>query len=87
MTELLIAEAAGIKGENIIFSSNNTPLAYDDYNRTMFLLDLALREYHKAKQLGSLINLDDISHIEFIKEKIGMPDIICFRLDKKCFLW
>ncbi len=63
LPELLLAEKVGIRGENIMFSSNDTPAA----------------EYFKAKELGAIINLDDISHIEFLEQNAGMPDLICFR--------
>lgn len=63
LPELLLAEKVGIVGENIMFSSNDTPAG----------------EYVKAKELGAIINLDDISHIEFLEENAGMPDLICFR--------
>ncbi len=63
LPELLLAEKVGIRGENIMFSSNDTPAA----------------EYVKAMELGAIINLDDISHIEFLEQNAGMPDLICFR--------
>ncbi len=63
LPELLLAEKVGIVGENIMFSSNDTPAG----------------EYVKAKELGAIINLDDISHIEFLEQNAGMPDLICFR--------
>lgn len=62
MAELILAEKAGIRGEHIMFSSNDTPV----------------EEFVKAKELGAVINLDDISHIELL-ESIGLPDLICFR--------
>ncbi|MBI3984833.1 MAG: diaminopimelate decarboxylase [Candidatus Levybacteria bacterium] len=61
--ELILAQKVGLKGEDIMFTSN----------------DAAAKEYIKAKDLGAIINLDDISHIEFLKEHAGIPDIICFR--------
>lgn len=61
--ELLLAEKAGVTGENIMFTSNNTT-AY---------------EFQKARELGAIINLDDISHIEFLEEHTGFPDLISFR--------
>jgi len=63
MAELLISEALGLKGEEIMFTSNETSLA----------------EYAKAKELGAIINVDDITHLEFIKNNIGLPELICFR--------
>ena len=63
-TELLLSEAAGVVGENIMFSSNDTP-AED------FLL---------ADRLGAIINLDDITHIEYLERTIGhIPETISLR--------
>lgn len=61
--ELLLAEKVGIKGADIMFTSNDTPA----------------KEFQKAKQLGAIINLDDISHIPFLEEHAGIPDTISFR--------
>lgn len=63
--ELLLAREAGIDGENIMFTSNNTP-AY---------------EYEKAKEMGAVINLDDISHISFLEKHAGLPELMCFRFN------
>lgn len=63
MAELILAEKARIFDENIMFSSNNTPA----------------NEYEKAKELGAIINLDDITHLDYIEQHIGMPKIISFR--------
>ena len=63
--ELLLSEKVGITGENIMFSSNDTPA----------------NEYKKAKELGAIINLDDISHIPFLEKHAGMPEVICFRFN------
>ena len=63
MAELILAEKARIFDENIMFSSNNTPA----------------NEYEKAKELGAIINLDDITHLDYIEKHIGMPKIISFR--------
>ena len=65
LPELLLSEKAGIKGENIMFSSNDTPT----------------EEFVKAKQLGAVINLDDISHIEYLEKALNnkLPNLICFR--------
>lgn len=63
LAELLIAEKVGFKGEQIMFTSNNT----------------AVEEYRKAKELDAIINLDDITHIDFLEEYVGMPEFICFR--------
>ena len=63
LPELMLAEKAGIRGEEIMFSSNDTPA----------------NEYKKAMELGGIINLDDISHINFLEKAAGMPETICFR--------
>jgi diaminopimelate decarboxylase len=63
LPELLLAEKTGITGGNIMFSSNDTPA----------------EEFIKAKALGAIINLDDISHIEFLEKSAGLPERICFR--------
>lgn len=63
MAELLISQAAGITGNQIMFTSNNTPIS----------------EYQKANQLGAIINLDDITHIDFLKRHAALPELICFR--------
>jgi len=63
MPELILAERVGLTGENIIFSSNDTPF----------------EEYRKARALGAIVNLDDISHIPYVERHAGMPELICFR--------
>jgi len=63
MSELILAEKTGIKGEDIMFSSNDTPS----------------EELVKAVELGAIINLDDITHIEFLEKCAGIPEVICFR--------
>ena len=61
--ELEMAERVGFKGEEIMFSSNDTPA----------------EEFVKAKKLGGIINLDDISHINYLEKAAGIPSLICFR--------
>ena len=67
MTELLLADMAGMKGEELMLTSNETPS----------------REYVKARELGAIINLDDFTHIEFLerslKKNSGMPDLVSCR--------
>ena len=63
LAELILSKQAGIEGENIIFSSNNTPI----------------EDYKAAKDLGAIINLDDITHIEYLEKHAGLPEIISFR--------
>ena len=61
--ELVLAEKVGITGENIMFSSNDTPA----------------EEYAKAVELGAIINLDDISHIDYLEKHVGLPELLSFR--------
>lgn len=63
LPELLLAEMAGISGEDIMFSSNNTPAD----------------EFQAARKMGAIINLDDISHIAYLEKHAGIPEIISFR--------
>ena len=64
-TELLLSQAVGITGRDIMFSSNVTP-------------ELDMR---KAWELGAYINLDDATHVEFLERVTGgdLPDTICLR--------
>ena len=64
LTELMLCERCGISGEEIMFSSNDTPL----------------EDFHLADKLGATINLDDITHIDFLEKAIGhIPERICCR--------
>ena len=63
LAELMMSEACRITGENIMFSSNVTPA----------------EEYVKARELGAIINLDDITHIDFLKDCAGIPEKISCR--------
>ncbi len=63
MAELLLAEKVGMRGEEIMFTSNDTPV----------------EEYKKAMELGAIINLDDIKHIEFLEKHVGLPELLSFR--------
>lgn len=63
LPELILAEKAGIKGEMIMLTSNNTPAD----------------EFAYAKKLGAILNLDDITHIDFVNKTIGLPEVISFR--------
>lgn len=62
-TELLLSERAGFSHEQIMFSSNVTPA----------------KDYRYAAKLGATINLDDITHIDFLEEAAGIPETICCR--------
>lgn len=65
-TELLLSNALGVTGDNIMFSSNATPAS----------------EYVYANELGATINLDDFTHIEFLEKTIGkLPETISCRFN------
>ena len=64
-TELLLSEAVGVTGSDIMFSSNMTPA----------------EDYVLAKKLGAIINLDDITHIDFLEKVAGIPETICCRFN------
>lgn len=64
LAELLLCEKVGITGHDIMFTSNDTPY----------------EEFKKALELGAIINLDDITHIEYIEKHHGsLPDTFCVR--------
>jgi len=63
LPELILSEKVGITGEDIMFTSNETPA----------------REYQKAKKLGAIINIDDITHIDYLEEHVGLPELLSFR--------
>lgn len=65
LPELMLCEKSGITGHRIMFTSNDTPA----------------QEFIYAQKLGAIINLDDITHIDFLKNALGgkLPDTICFR--------
>ena len=66
MTELMLSEALGIKGEDIMFSSNDTPA----------------EEFAYAAKIGAIINLDDYTHIDFLEKTIGyIPETISCRFN------
>lgn len=65
-TELMLSEAIGAVGEDIMFSSNDTPPM----------------EYALAHKLGAIMNLDDITHIDFLERTIGhIPKTISCRFN------
>lgn len=63
LPELILSEKIGLPGEYIMFTSNDTPY----------------QEYQKTKELGAIINLDDISHIPYLEKHVGLPELLCFR--------
>lgn len=64
MTELMLSKAIGVEGSDIMFSSNETPA----------------EEYAYAAKLGAIINLDDITHIDFLEGILGkLPETMSCR--------
>lgn len=63
LIELMMSDALNFKGNEIMFSSNNTPA----------------EEFEYARKLNALINLDDFTHIEFLEKVAGIPETICCR--------
>ena len=64
MAELVLSDACDIRGEDIMFSSNDTPA----------------EEFIKAAELGAIINLDDFTHIDFLEQTLGyIPETISLR--------
>ena len=65
LPELMLCQMSGITGERVIFTSNETPA----------------EEFQLAYKQGNIINLDDITHIEFLRDALGgkFPELICFR--------
>lgn len=64
MTELMMSDAIGFSGSDIMFSSNDTPA----------------EEFQYADKIGGIINLDDITHIDFLEKAIGhIPETISCR--------
>ncbi len=64
LTELMLSNAIGIRGEDIMFSSNDTPR----------------EDYEYAAKIGAIINLDDITHIDFLENILGkLPETMSCR--------
>ncbi len=63
MAELVMSQRMGITGEAIMFTSNDTPAD----------------EFVKAKELGAVINLDDLTHVAFLDQVAGVPELVCCR--------
>ena len=64
LTELMMSDRCGFTGKEIMFSSNNTPA----------------EEFVLADKLGATINLDDLTHVDFLYETLGhVPETICCR--------
>lgn len=66
LTELMMSDACGFSGSEIMFSSNATPP----------------EEFEMAAKLGAIINLDDFTHIDFVEKVLGkLPETMCCRLN------
>ena len=65
LTELMMSEACGFSGTDIMFSSNDTPA----------------EDFVLARKLNATINLDDITHIDFLKKAASIPKMISCRLN------
>jgi diaminopimelate decarboxylase len=65
LTELLLSRAIGVTGHDVMFSSNDTPAS----------------EFQLASEMGVLINLDDITHIDFLAANGGIPKTVCLRFN------
>lgn len=63
LAELLLCQKIGVTGDDIMFTSNNT----------------LAKDYKVAVDMGAIINLDDITHIEYLDKEIGLPELVCFR--------
>lgn len=61
--ELELVKRVGLSGDEIMLTSNDTPAS----------------EFRAAKELGAIINLDDISHIEYLEKNVGLPETVCMR--------
>ena len=62
--ELVMAQRCGVTGDGIMFSSNNTPA----------------REYQLADELNAIINLDDLTMVDYLEQSIGhIPEKVCCR--------
>ena len=67
-TELMLSDAIGVKGQDIMFSSNDTPA----------------EDYVLAEKLGAIINLDDFTLIDTLEQACGIPETVCCRFMIVC---
>lgn len=63
LAELFLSGRVGIKGENVMFTSNNT----------------SAEEFQRARALGAIINLDDAALFPYLEKVAGLPDLISCR--------
>lgn len=69
MAELVLSDAIGLKGRDIMFTSNQTPA----------------EDFVLARKLNATITLDDITHIEFLEGVAGLPKEISCRFNPGTF--
>ena len=65
LTELMLADACGFHGTDIMFSANDVPA----------------QEFRLARKLGAYVNLDDLTHVELLRQNGGIPEEICLRFN------
>lgn len=65
LTELMLAEACGFHGQDIMFSANDVPA----------------EEFRLARQLNAYVNLDDLTHVELLRQNGGIPEEVCLRFN------
>ena len=65
VTELMLADACGFQGADIMFSAN----------------DVTGEEFALARRLGAYINLDDITHVDTLAQNGGVPETVCLRFN------
>ena len=65
LTELMISERLGFRGDDIMFSANAMPA----------------EEYEMARKLGAIVNLDDVSDIDLLRDHGGIPETVCVRVN------
>lgn len=70
VTELMLSKAIGAVGDDVMFSSNDTPAS----------------EFKYANDMGAIINLDDITHIEILEKTLGkLPKKLSCRYNRRIF--
>ena len=65
LTELMLSRAVGFSGDEIMFSSNETPA----------------EDYLLAKEMGAIVNLDDFTHVDYFDNLCGLNETMCLRFN------
>lgn len=65
LTELMLARATGFTGDEIMFSSNETPAS----------------DYILAKELGAIVNLDDFTHVDYYDRLCNLDETMSVRFN------